>query len=366
MPSSSLLTGFVKAAGTYLLPIPFSRQNILKDVGKKLVFAVAVQQAIHGGLGLLIYPSIEDTFKDLGIESSVLEKLDIPHFAFVRPAPQDRNLFDHIYAMTDMPTIGGVIHGIQRTMGYSSGVALPYPICDISLPKKEGFAKKFAASSLYIDEDHISSDLISDEDALALILAHEMGHCHLDMHIPMIAGHFWDTAVTGDFSMFMEKQFWQAELYSDHVAMHFAAQIDDPDRSRDMQHYTLSTRAGQQYYIWNADSGFAYDYAMVLASYMRGNSPPSFEKIARARRELADYTVANIFYQTRDEYIPALLRTIENFLIDDKKEKSPLSIMRAELYIDALRYLAPDYTKPQTVSSIDTAIELEPSPPTPL
>lgn len=353
----TLIKAFSRAAVCYLQPIPFQRKKFFSRLLRNTAFAVLAQQALHAGLGNLLYPNIEEKYFELGVPKDVVDTMALPPFAFVRPAPQDWTWADHLYALTDTPTLFGLVLSHPHLSQETYGRALPYPVCDISLPHSEGYTKSRIAHASLLPVDKIREPL-SDDDALALTLAHEIGHCDWKEYLTAFVPDFYEAVQDGTLSTLMEREIRRAEFHSDLSAVELARKMDDPVKTNAMLDFLIATRASFQYYIWSTDAGYAYDFGASLDAFRNEDEIYTLAEFQDSRKELADYVSQNFTYQSLDDYAENLVNTLQDFIEESKDTAMPLSTRRAELFVQAIYYFAPDLATDTVVAQA----QIEPSP----
>ena len=324
---------------------------------KKFVGAVLLQQALHFGIGSLIYPNIEDFLIDGGFDEETASELStwIPNI--ITPLPQDRSIGDHLFSLTEMPTLPLILFNAYSNMFYSLGHATTLGACSISA---ESF-NAFSASEKLDAYVGVGGELISDIPNLNQLVfnhitLHEQGHCSpklLQLHDLI-------------YILLASEERYRAyemreELNSDLESLQSLEMASANINQGDVESFILYYRAISRTHLIFSDRDFEHDIALQLYAAINRIELPTTDEILQSREEisiLVRKSRASRGLQTRSDsewrdYIPNYeswtpegTRVVDFYvdIIQEILEENDLGFWaqkRAELYLEAVQYFVP-------------------------
>ena len=345
----TLRAAFARAVKAYVFPI----------TAKQLVSVVAFQSAIYWGAGLAMYPSIDAYLVERGVPAEDIKTLDLPLLSIVKPPAPVSSAVDKIheaFAGVSAPMMGFFAHReMTKTEGRGEASQRLFGCLIRVVAAKEDTLESVLDYTTYIPRNKIR--VVRDREALASLftLLHEIGHCRSsDGGGPLMGlSHlFSDEVAQRLFSeAFIKERVVlrnKNELHADLIAIQ---ELKKMFRAQDVENYVLYLRAVHLDQIISIND-YSHDLVLSVDAAIHQTTMPSFDEIYASRRELFNAVIPRMmktmspdgetdcsaFDHAMSECAGYAIRD----LLKDDKALSPWARRRGELYLEGIKYFAPD------------------------
>jgi hypothetical protein len=387
----SVAKHFISAARIYLVPL-----NL-----KEIATSIAIQQTLHIGLGLMMYPSTEEMLIRLGLNEQTANQIAPWNPSFVVPAGQDKNYLDLAYSSTSFPTIVGAVIGVYAGSQSTNGYAVPLFSCTITLPNEDRYdLKNKISSEMLVPSDKVVINNLTAQEELLTVLLHEIGHCNtgtvaIGATMPYAISGMEALGITpAPFKEFSMHHQLRKELSADEYSLDIVtAHIDHI--AHEMSLLRLYRRATPFHFLIDSNSHHDYDLALSVDAHIRNIPKPSTQEIVASREEISSFVrsrylervpnaklennmldnirdyFTNLIDISSEDFVPQnnkaaifYILTVDQFL--QQPDITPLAKRRAELYLESMTYFAPEVVQSARAEAKEQALQMpassEPAP----